>query len=227
MIIKSLEYCSCSMYSQAIVPKPEERTLLTLPGEQLLLFTRMHWLAPVQTIIITAFTGLFLCLGVVALFTTVFPLPALLIISIPFILLISLTVIVRSITSWYFHVYIVTTRRIAEVCYLPLVTHYVNEILLDQVNCTEVDVRRDGLIQHILDIGSVDVTFDRPTHQDEFRFENVGGARGIGSLLTNQFIIDRKPYNQNSQSHALWFKPNNHTKPTFFIPKDIYPRMSM
>ncbi|MBI4092132.1 MAG: hypothetical protein HY427_02945 [Candidatus Levybacteria bacterium] len=93
------------------------------------------------------------------------------------------TIIIRSIIDWYFSFYIATNRKIIEVSYRPLSSREVNEVLLDQVKCTEIDSKVGGAINEFLDIGDVIVTFDRPTHQEEFVFENVPDPKKIETHL--------------------------------------------
>lgn len=184
-------------------------TFLTLPREKLLILTRRHILFPIQSIIVILFLSSFLFVVLLALSVfSLIPLPFFLV-SVFIICALALTFISKAVVDWYFHFYFVTTRKIAEVCYLPLSKHFVNEILLDRVKCTEIDVTKNGIIGHLLDIGNVSITFDRPTHQEEFVFWNVKKSREIGTLLTQKLI---EQYGEEAQK-TVWYKSPHRAQP--------------
>lgn len=65
--------------------------------------------------------------------------------------------------------------------------------MLDRVKCTEVDISSNGVLNQLLRIGDVIVTFDRPTqHRDSFIFQNVSNANSIREILSDYFSEDRK-----------------------------------
>lgn len=152
---------------------------VTLAGEKLILARRRHWSAFVFP---TIFIG---AIGVVAVLLVIFassvlnsfsPLLFALLIG---IIVLLLSFVAKIITDWYFNLYIVTNRKILEVSYKPLASREVNEVLLDQVRCTEIDTKIEGLVNEVLDVGDIIVTFDRPTHQEEFVFTKIGNPRSI------------------------------------------------
>lgn len=107
--------------------------------------------------------------------------------------------------DWYFHLYILTNRKILEVWYAPLYSHVMNDVLLDQVNCTQVDFRRSGFLNEMLDMGDVVLTFDRPTHQEEFIFKDVSKSYKLGVFLTRK-LLDRGSQQQATKIQPIWFK---------------------
>ncbi len=110
----------------------------------------------------------------------------------------------RSIIDWYFNVYVVTSRKIIEVSYSPLSSHTINQVLLDQVRCTEIDTKIEGILNDVLDIGNVVITFDRPTHQEEFAFEYVKNPREIEKYLQSTVCHDM--FTRNSFGQVQQFE---------------------
>jgi len=75
------------------------------------------------------------------------------------LLLLSSVWISKMIIDWNYHLYIVTDHKILEMKYAPLANHVINEVLLDQVRCAEVNVNTDGFICELIDMGSVSIKF--------------------------------------------------------------------
>lgn len=113
----------------------------------------------------------------------------------------SLTVITKMIIDWYFHIYILTNRKILEFRYTPLTSYIVNDIMLDRVFCTEVDYQTSGILHDLLDLGDVIITFDRPTHQEEFVLRDIQECGQIGVFLTKQLLDD----NPRDPITPIWF----------------------
>lgn len=67
--------------------------------------------------------------------------------------------------------------------YTPLASQNVNEVLLDQVRCTEIDTQTHGIINEFIEKGDVIVTFDRPTHQEECILADVYKPEALGMFL--------------------------------------------
>jgi hypothetical protein len=88
-----------------------------------------------------------------------------------------------------------------EIRYTPLVSHIMSEVLLDKVNCTEVDLRIDGFFNELIDRGDVIITFDRPTHQEEFILKDMKQPSKIGKFISRQ-LIDHSVDNPFQQ---IWF----------------------
>lgn len=160
---------------------------ITLPGEELILVQRKHPLVFILPVSVALIFGIISAVASVFLLPFVSPYLYLLISGILVVLMFISTIIIKSIIDWYFNFYIATNRRIIEVSYKPLSSREISEVLLDQVKCTEIDSRVEGVINEFLDIGDVIVTFDRPTHQEEFVFENVSDPKKIETHLENAF----------------------------------------
>lgn len=128
---------------------------------------------------------------------TFFAITSLMIISL------ALSIITKIVIDWYFHIFIVTNRRMLEICYTPLSSNVMSEVLLDKVNCTEVDLRIHGFINELFDMGDVVITFDRPTKQEEFVIKDIQDCNQIGKFLT-QKLIDHEPRYGGQQ--PIWYK---------------------
>lgn len=164
------------------------KNFLTFPDEKIILVKRQHRFVLLPPLfIIGALTLTLIILSYVALiillsFYEIFFISVLIIFNITVLL------IAKNIVEWYFHIYIVTNRKLLEVYYVPLSSYVINDVLLDQVKCTEIDIRTNGFFYELLNIGDVAITFDRPTHQNEYIFSQIKDARGTGALLTNHLI---------------------------------------
>jgi hypothetical protein len=67
----------------------------------------------------------------------------------------------------------------------------------------------------LLNIGSIMLTFDRPTHQEEFVIPNISGYRKIGMMISQLIATQRQATkdNQSLETREIWFKgPNNKNK---------------
>ena len=193
--------------------KAIEKKFIKLPKEELILVERKHWLTYGVPIAILVAMGLVL-ISVVIPFTYSFwgnylylLLPSVLL-MIAFISSLSL----RSLVDWYFNLYILTNRKIMEVSYRPLSSHQINEVMLDQVKCTEIDTKIEGMVNDILDIGHVMITFDRPTHQDAFVMEYVNDPREIKNYV--QSIVN------NNGNYSI---PNANIQPGWFSKSKLDP----
>lgn len=104
--------------------------------------------------------------------------------------------------------------------YIPLSSYNVNDVFLEQVKCTEIDIRMRGFIREMLGIGDIAMTFDRPTHDVEFVLSNVTHARQIGSLLTHLLMTPN-----SSTEPAQWYKSNRDHK--FYMIDTIIPNTTV
>lgn len=194
------------------------KKLLTFPGERILTAKRRHWFVIVSPIIVTVLLSL--TFSAFGFFITVFYLESYLL-FILFLLVnftIALNLIGKLVIDWYFHLYVVTDRKILEVCYSPLFSHQICDVLLDQVRCTEVDVKINGMLNELIDRGDVVVTFDRPTHQEEFTFSQIKDPKKIGMLLGNAFHSSM----QVNNSPSFWYEDRNQPGKYRFI-EEIFP----
>ena len=175
---------------------------LTLPGEELILVQRKHWLIFVFPILSTLLIGF-----LAALIIFVIALPYLLnflplVIAAAFVIIITVTTItLKSIVDWYLNVYVITNRKITEVSYRPLAARNVSEVLLDQVKCTEIDTRVEGIMNEFLDIGDVIITFDRPTHEEEFVLTYVKNPQKIETHLQKMLSSNSISTSNNGPSY--------------------------
>lgn len=117
------------------------------------------------------------------------------------ILTISMEILIKQLVEWYFHFYIVTNRKIIEVAYRPMYSKVIYEVLLDQVRCTEVDVEGNGLVNEIFNVGTVLITFDRPTNEKIFSIENIKRPRTVAMHLGDVFGM-QKPKDPFAASFA-------------------------
>ncbi|MFI5265118.1 MAG: hypothetical protein ACHQT7_00020 [Candidatus Levyibacteriota bacterium] len=126
---------------------------------------------------------------------------------------------IRELVHWYFHLYLITTKKILEVRYNPLFSELSSSVLLDQVRCTEIDAEMHGFISEILDLGNVRITFDRPTHQEEFVLKNIRSPRKIANHLSTHLYSSMKQEVDINQE--VWFK-NLHTDKYQFTEPTTY-----
>ena len=189
-----------------MIAKGNWKAFLTLPKEELLLVSRKHPFVLLIPIVVASLFAVVLLGFCSYFFFSIFPSISLFIISFLVIISLTLSLITKSIIDWYFHIYVVTTRKMLEMSYTPLTSHVASEVLLDKVNCTEVDLRVDGFLNELLDIGDVIVTFDRPTHQEEFILRDVKHGNAIDRFLT-QKLIDHQP---TTMTQPIWFRRPQH-----------------
>jgi membrane-associated HD superfamily phosphohydrolase len=146
---------------------------LGLKGEELLLVQRRHIFLLVYPIILNFFIFSIFSAAAYFIFSYVLPSVPLLIVSLLLMLCMAISLSIYTAVYWYFHLYILTNRKILEVKYTPLFSHVVNDIFLDKVNCTEIDLSSKGFFHELIDMGDVSITFDRPTHQEEFVLQDI------------------------------------------------------
>lgn len=181
-----------------------ERFLL-FEDEELIFATREHWLPLVfravkhtfLSILLAATAAIILFVGASSISVSI---------SVFFlILLIGSMVIIRDLIHWSFHLYIATNKQIIEIHYSPLLSEAINSILLDQIRCTEIDVDMFGFIPEILGIGNVELTFDRPTHKEQFIIHGIRSPRTIAKLLSAQ-IHQVVPNGLTPVTKPLWIR---------------------
>ncbi|MBI4080233.1 MAG: hypothetical protein HY430_00500 [Candidatus Levybacteria bacterium] len=184
--------------------------------EKLLVVTRKHWITILpHLLLLLAFT--LLTIAIIISSSFYFSVPThFVILSFLLSFGISSSICWFTIVSWYYHLYIVTTRKILEYRYIPLFTHNINDVLLDQVRCTEVDIAKNGFIAELFDIGTITVTFDRPTHQEEFVLANIPSPETMGIYLGD--ALDVKKFDMP----RVWHKTDNPSKP-FRFTEEIFP----
>ncbi len=203
----------------SMVEKGNWQSFLSLPNEKILLVKRSSLFVLVPPLFLISLLTLAI-LGYFLVFFLTNPLTF----WISLASCMTLSLIILSITTgiiidWYFHIYILTSERILEVFYIPLSSHVINDILLDQVKCTEIDWRIGGIINELVDMGDVVLTFDRPTHQKEFVIKNVSGCKSLSAYLTQQLILQKQPM----PTLPLWYKNKAKSDNFTYIEEGVFP----
>ncbi|MEM4271140.1 MAG: hypothetical protein QXO70_03550, partial [Candidatus Pacearchaeota archaeon] len=124
------------------------------------------------------------------------------------------------IADWHCHFYLLTNRRVLEVSYKPLFSNTINNVILNQVKSTEIDIEKKGFINQLFDIGNVIITFDRPTHREEFCFMNIKDPRSVGFLLAD--VLDMNKTKLDLMVNPVWYRSRENEKP-YRITEEIFP----
>ncbi len=159
---------------------------LIFEGEELIFACREHWLPLVARLAKQIFLALVLATTISSVIFLVLGSPTLSIAALVLTVLVIGIMALQDLIHWSFHLYIATNKQIIEVHYSPLFSQAVNSVLLDQIRCTEIDVDMFGIIPELIGIGNVALTFDRPTHKEEFVIRGIRSPRKIASLLSAQ-----------------------------------------
>lgn len=190
---------------------------LTLPEEKLILSLRKHWftITPPATFVIVS--GLFLMSISFILFLrfSLFSFPVF-ISSFLALLVLTLAAISKIIIDWYYHFYIVTTRRILEITNTPLFSYSACDVLLDQVRITEIDAKIDNFFNGLIDMGDIKMTFDRPSHEEQFIFSEIENPKEVESYLYN--ALGSLMHDTN-----VWF-PKRKSVSFVRVAEDIFPK---
>lgn len=187
---------------------------LTLKGEELLLVKRSHPFVVITPIIIICCLTVFFISSAFVLFGDFIRSSSLFLITTLLLISVAISLITKTIIDWYFHMYILTNRKILELRYTPLTSYIANDVMLDRVNCTEIDLMSNGFLNEIIDMGDILITFDRPTHQEEFILKDIQGAHELTTYLTQQ-LLDGTPQTNVVQQNTIWFRQHNVNNTTF------------
>ncbi|MEN9407621.1 MAG: hypothetical protein RLZZ455_837 [Candidatus Parcubacteria bacterium] len=122
---------------------------------------------------------------------------------------------------WRSHYYIVTSRKMIEIRGFPLLFYTINDILLDQVRCTEIDIKTEGILDTLLNMGDITLTFDRPTHQESFTIAHIHDPRRIGF-----FLGDKLEESKNHLSPLVWNKPTSEKHAVIYESQKLRPLFS-
>jgi len=117
----------------------------------------------------------------------------------------------KLIVDWYFHTYIITSRKIIEVSYKPFFNAVINDVLLDQVRCTEVVVQTRGILDHLIDRGDIAICFDMPTHQDQFHFADIAQPHETGVMLGE--LLNTAKSSSSGYMQPIWYRRNTNLNP--------------
>lgn len=197
--------------------KAELHNLLTTHDEEVILAAREH-VAPMLLRCFYIFCALMSISSMAAVGT--FILFSDITITIGIYLLITFILsglIAREIIHWHLHIYLITTKKISELRFTPLFSEISNYILLDQLRCTEIDTKRQGLVPELLNMGDVSITFDRPTHQEEFVLKNIRSPRKTAHALSAKL---QRTFPQESKE--VWTKLPNQARYTFLQENNEY-----
>lgn len=190
--------------------------------EKILLRRRQHWLVLIMPVFFSIIIAILATLSLYYLFILKIFQIDLFISSALVVILITGSAIAKTLVDWHCHFYILTTNRILEVCYKPLFSNYINNVILNQVKSTEIDIEITGIINQLLDMGNVIITFDRPTHQEEFRLMNIKDPKEIGFLMCDVLDME-KP---DMMDAPIWYKSKNEGH-RFKVTEEIFPRHSL
>ena len=178
---------------------------LTLKDEQLLLVKRKHPFVLFMPFFLIGCLTVFFVSTAYVVFQDFINSPSLFFTTTLLLVSIAFSLVTKSIIDWYFHVYILTTRKLIERRYTPLISFIANDILLDRVNCTEIDLINNGFFNEIIDMGDILIAFDRPTRQEEFILKDIKGSHELVTYLTQQ-LIDGNQSRPNLIQNTIWFK---------------------
>lgn len=184
---------------------PDEQHLAPLslePGEKLLFTKRKHWYMLFLPLFKEGWIGI-VVIGFFYIFFSLLSLPLLFffIIALP-LLLLMLGIMGKTVLNWYFHFYAITTQRIIEYCCRFPSSRSHKEIAFHQVLCTEIEVQTEGKINQFLNKGTLIITFNYQTSQEEMRLENIPSPRDVGSQLAQLFDMLRT----DSSEDGVWFR---------------------
>jgi hypothetical protein len=184
---------------------------LTLKGEELLLVKRRHPFVVLTPIIVIFCLTVFFISSAFVLFQNIFYSPSLFYVTMLLLISIGISLSTKTIIDWYFHMYILTNRKILELRYTPLTSYIVNDIMLDRVNCTEVDLQSNGFFNEIIDMGDICITFDRPTRREEFIWKDIQGSHELATFLTQQLLDGPLQTSANvlQQQNTIWFRQHS------------------
>lgn len=184
------------------------KTFINLKEEKLLLVIRRHPFVVIMPVLFLIALSVFFIFATYVIFQRfILSMPLFIVTSLLFIS-VTLGITAKLIIDWYFHIYILTTRKILEFRYTPLTSYLVNDIMLDRVFCTEVDYQTNGWMHDLLDMGDVIITFDRPTHQEEFVLRDIQSCSAVGNFLAQQ-LIDGNP---RESIIPIWFQGHSYGK---------------
>lgn len=177
---------------------------LTLKNEELLLVKRKHPFMVIMPVLLISCLTVFFISSAYVLFHLFFTSSSLFFVTSLLLVSIAISLITKVIVDWYFHMYILTNRKILELRYTPLTSYIVNDVMLDRVNCTEIDLLSNGFLNEVIDMGDISITFDRPTHQEAFILKDIQGSHELATYLTQQ-LLDGRPQDI-VQQQTIWFK---------------------
>src|SRR3989338_1536571 len=151
----------------------EQKNFLTFPDEKIFVLRRTHPLTLIFPVMLSVAAAIVI-IGIIYLATTfLFNSTNLFIGLTLLVIVVVVNLITKAFIDYYFHFYVVSSRKILEMLVIPLFRDKINDVLLDQVRITEIDVRMPSTIHELFDMGDVIIEFDRPSHLELFTLNNV------------------------------------------------------
>lgn len=190
---------------------------LTLKGEELLLVKRRHPFVVLAPIVVICCLTIFFISSAFVLFRDIFSSTSLFFVTSLLMISVAISLCTKTIVDWYFHMYILTNRKILELRYTPLTSYIVNDVMLDRVNCTEVDLMSNGFFNELIDMGDICITFDRPTRREEFVLKDIQGSHELATYLTQQLLDGGVSQSTKilQQQNTIWFRQHNANSASF------------
>lgn len=194
--------------------------------EKIFLRKRKHWIvlvAPVFSLLIGYIFILAISLGASLMYYQ------LRILALPFVILLTILIInivVKLVMDWLFHFYVLTNKRILDIQYSPLFKDIINNVILSQVKTTEVSFESKGFVNRLFNLGNVIVTFDRPTHADEFLLDDIADPKDVCFLMARVLDItgqNNLAANQDLMARPVWTRTNDTAHP-YHITDEIVPK---
>lgn len=196
--------------------------ILNNSAEKIFLRRRKHWFVLISPML--WITGAYLAILAVSVVASMF-VQRLQILALPFMLLMTilyLNIGAKLIMDWLFNFYVLTDKRVLEIRYSPLFKDVINNVILSQVKTTEVSFESKGLINRLFNLGDVIITFDRPTHQDEFILTNVADPKDVCFLMAQVLDITAQSRNKDMMESPVWFRSHD-GKGTYHTTDEILP----
>ena len=110
--------------------------------ERILFRKRQHWFLLIVPVFFSIIIAIAATLSLYYFFILKTSQIGLFISSVFVVILIATSAIAKIVVDWHCHFYILTTNRILEVCYKPLFSNYINNVILNQVKSTEIDIEK-------------------------------------------------------------------------------------
>lgn len=192
------------------------QNFINLAGEQIQVIKRQHpFILAVS--IFSVFSTSFLILILGSLLSIFLRSVTMALIFSSFIIITSLSFLPKAFLDWYYHLYVITSRKILEIRCVPFFSDQIDDVFLDQIRTTEIDAHIPDFLHELLDMGDVTIAFDRPSHDEVYTLSNIRCPREVASLLGKEF--------EEEMTHSpVWFKPAE-TPFVARISEDIYPAM--
>lgn len=167
--------------------------MTNLDQEKTIIAKRKHWIHPFLQVGIIFLTSLLFFSTVLMAFSFINDWRLFLYTA--FVIFIATFVVsAKTFVDWYFHFYVITTKRIIEISHSPMFFSRINGLLIDQIRCIEIEERRSGIIKEIFDYGDVVVKYDSATRSDSFRFSNIPSPSEFAYMLNKIMLPQNSPF---------------------------------